>query len=107
MDMSFADLVLKYGIVTAIAIFAASKAIPSMFRARTEVAESSARTDIIEALQARMNLLEHEQRVLRDKLDDERAARVEAEEYVDALMRRVSALEAQIRALGHEPIRSN
>jgi prefoldin subunit 5 len=115
--MAFADLVTKYGIVFAVGIYALSFIVPRMFKARTEVADANlqtahitARTDIIEILQARMNALETEQNNLRWALDTERDKRLEAEDMVDALAReneylkrRVEDLEKRLRAMGQEP----
>lgn len=111
METAFADLVLKYGLVGAIVVYAASKAVTTMFRSRTEVADANLQTagkhalvDIIELMQRRMTILEEEQMQVRQELEEERVARAEADNTVDILMRRVAALEAQIRGLGHEPV---
>jgi chromosome segregation ATPase len=107
----FWDLATKYGIGPAILAIIVSKVVTVIFRDRSVQAEASlttatinARIDIIELLQQRMTQLEQEQRQLRNELEEERIARAEADELVDRLMRRVTALEAQIRALGHEPV---
>jgi predicted nucleic acid-binding Zn-ribbon protein len=115
---NFSDLVLKYGLSGAFSVYVISLLVPRLFKARTEVAATkleaadlNARTDIIEAMQVRMNSLETEQYKLRMELDAERDKRVEAEDLVDRLLRendrlktRVAALEQHLRELGHEPV---
>lgn len=97
MESTVGELIAKYGLGGGVAIWALSFIVPRLFRARGEIAEQTARTDVIELLNARVARLENEFEAERDK-------RIEAEDMVDKLMRRVAALEAQLRALGHEPV---
>jgi predicted nucleic acid-binding Zn-ribbon protein len=104
---------LKYLVAIFGTFLAASKGVSHLFRTRTkivnenlETAGKHAQIDIIEQLQRRMTDLEREQHELRLELEAERDRRTEAEDMVDALTRRVASLEAQIRALGHEPVRA-
>ena len=97
MESTVVELITKYGLFSGVAIWAASFILPRLFKARGEIAETTARTDIIELLNARVARLENE-------FEDERDKRIEAEDLVDKLMRRIDKLEAQIRALGHEPL---
>jgi phage shock protein A len=103
MGDNFFDLAIKYGFSLVVALFVASKAISAMFRAKPEIAAANheaaqinARTDTIEMLLQRVGRLEEE-------FEEERSKRVEAEDLVDKLTRRVASLEHQIRQLGHEP----
>lgn len=111
MDGAFLELVGKYGILTTIGLFVASKTVTALFRDRTAIADANAQTasinariDIIEMLSKRVTWLEEAQLRADAALEEERTKRVEAEDLVDRLTRRVSALEAQIRGLGHVPL---
>lgn len=103
MDAGFAELIGKYGIFSAVALYALSKLIPNLLAVRTEAAGESARTDIIETLSARVKAVEDEIETYRRKFEDERTARLAAQDEVAQLKRRVASLEAQIRDLGGEP----
>lgn len=104
MDLSLADLALKYGPATALIIYAASLAVTKFFGAREGVTESGARVDVIDMLTARVRLLEEGQNTYQRQLEDEREKRRAAEDAVATLTRRVSSLEAQLHALGVKPV---
>jgi len=103
MEQGFVELIGKYGLVSAVVIYGASKLIPNLFAARADAAGESARTDIIEMLSARLKAVEDDIETYRRKLDEERTLRVAAQDEVAALKRRVASLESQLRALGQEP----
>lgn len=102
------ELIVKFGVAPGIVLFSLSKMIPQIIEswngARVGTAETGARVDTIDLLTKRVTDLEAGQDALRAKLEEERDKRVEAEDLVDKLQRRVSALEAQIRALGATPV---
>lgn len=97
------NLALQFGPLAALAIYAASIAINKFFAGREGFTESSARVDVIDMLMARVRLLEESQTRYQKMFEEERAKRIEAEDNVATLTRRVSLLESQIRGLGHEP----
>lgn len=103
MDVSVTDLILKFGPIAALAIYAASIAVTKFFAGREGVIESSARVDVIDMLTARVRALEESQTASQRQFEEERRRRMKAEDDVATLSRRVSTLEAQLRDLGHEP----
>lgn len=103
MDVSVTDLALQYGPIVALVIYAASIAITKFFAGREGMSESGARVDVIEMLTARVRALEESQTLYQRQFEEERKKRMQAEDAVALLNRRVSTLEAQLRELGHEP----
>lgn len=101
--ISITDLVVKFGPLAALVIYAASIAITKFFASREGVIESSARVDVIDMLTARVKALEESQTSYQRQFEEERRARMKAEDNVATLTRRVSMLESQLRDLGHEP----
>ncbi|MBR0346045.1 MAG: hypothetical protein IJI03_12385 [Rudaea sp.] len=110
MEPEFLALVSKWGVGGAIAIaglWGLSKALPqivqSWFSTRLTAADSVARTDIIEQMNAQITRLSDSVRALEAKNEDERQKRILAEDKVATLSRRMTLLEDQIRALGAIP----
>ncbi len=103
MDAALLEAIGKWGLLPALAIFAISKLVPMVFGIRTDAAEASARTDVIELLTARVSKLEQAQEEAWAAFESERQKRMVAEDKVATLTRRVAALEDQIRRLGHTP----
>ena len=100
MDTAFLEAIAKWGVLPAIALYAISKLLPQLFAARTDAAGQVAKTDVIAMLSDRVAKLEAAQSAVWEEYANERKMRMEAEDKVAQLTRRVSALEAQVRSLG-------
>lgn len=103
MDSILLSALAKYGILTGLAIFAASLLITRLFGARTDATEENARSTLIDGLSKRISALETAQSDHMKQFDAERQRRLDAEAKVAELTARVAVLESQLRTLGHDP----
>lgn len=98
-------LIAKLGLGAGGAAWAVSIAIKKWSETRTGVASDGAATSVIDMLATRVTALEGAVDRAREEFDKERRMRIDAEDKVASLMRRVVALEAKLRELGHDPER--
>lgn len=101
--LTLTDLALRYGPLSAIAIYVAGMAVTKFFAGREGMTESAARVDVIDMLTARVRALEESQLAAQRLFDDERVRRMAAEDDVARLKHRVGLLEMLLRSHGHEP----
>lgn len=90
----------KLGAGAVILLYGASKILPQVFTARSDVNETLARTGLLDQLQNRLANVEKQVNDAQASLDTERTARRAAEDKVTRLTLRVFTLESMIKSLG-------